>query len=389
MIDDLEDRLAAGGFTGVVADIVVVRVAVLGRGERDAELRLAGLVDEREPAGERARGPVTIVGGIAQRGYIRRVCGGLEIAGREGGRAAKAGSALDVGALDSECRVRRAGDRAAPKLQRGGLNRGSIRNAAGIEREDDAALFFRPGISVREAPDAAARSDVAFTPPKWVKLVRAGNVFTAYSSDGTAWTQAAVPETVSMTGTVYVGLVVCSHVAGGLNASTFTNVSVAAGAPVAPEIGVSGNSQSIADGDTSPQAGDNTDFGSADITTGTVLKDFNIQNTGTATLNSIAVTTANSEFGLPTAPPSTIAAGGNANFTIAFNHTATGLRTATLNIASDDSDENPYNFSIQGTGTSSTTVTFESVAAEDGWVRESTETSNVGGSNNSTLPGGD
>ena len=41
---------------------------------------------------------------------------------------------------------------------------------------------------------------------------------------------------------------------------------------------------------------------------------------------------------------------GTAPFQVTFTPSATGLRTATLSIANDDSNENPYDFAIQGTG---------------------------------------
>jgi hypothetical protein len=44
-------------------------------------------------------------------------------------------------------------------------------------------------------------------PPRWIKLVRSGNVFTAsLSADGVTWTQVHTPQTVTMTSTVRVGL---------------------------------------------------------------------------------------------------------------------------------------------------------------------------------------
>ncbi|MGH8017929.1 MAG: choice-of-anchor D domain-containing protein, partial [Opitutaceae bacterium] len=141
----------------------------------------------------------------------------------------------------------------------------------------------------------------------------------------------------------------------------------------APEVNVTGAGLNILDGDTTPQTADGTAFGSADITSGTVQKVFNIQNTGSATLSSIAVTTTNSEFGLLTAPPTTIAAGGNANFTIAFNPTATGLRAATLSFTNNDANENPYNFSLQGTGTSSGVIADDLGAARGGVLTNATD----------------
>jgi uncharacterized repeat protein (TIGR02543 family) len=47
--------------------------------------------------------------------------------------------------------------------------------------------------------------------PYWVKLVRSGNTFTGYvSGDGVTWTQVGT-STISMTSSVYIGLVVTSH----------------------------------------------------------------------------------------------------------------------------------------------------------------------------------
>jgi glucose/arabinose dehydrogenase/regulation of enolase protein 1 (concanavalin A-like superfamily) len=69
--------------------------------------------------------------------------------------------------------------------------------------------------------------------PYWVRLVRSGNVFTAYSSpNGTTWTTLG-SATISMTANVYVGLPVTSHNNGALCVATFTNVSVSGGTAAA------------------------------------------------------------------------------------------------------------------------------------------------------------
>ncbi len=63
--------------------------------------------------------------------------------------------------------------------------------------------------------------------PYWVRLVRAGNVFTAYeSANGTSWTAIGTAQTITMATNVYVGLVVVSKDNAELNTSTFTNVTV-------------------------------------------------------------------------------------------------------------------------------------------------------------------
>jgi hypothetical protein len=134
--------------------------------------------------------------------------------------------------------------------------------------------------------------------------------------------------------------------------------------PQDPEVGVKGNGASITDGDSTPAVADNTDFGSTSITGGTVSHTFTIENTGTSALNltgtpkvSIGGTHA-ADFTVTAQPSSPVAAtNGTTTFTIQFDPSATGTRTATVSIANDDCDENPYNFSIQGSVNPDYTVT--------------------------------
>ena len=62
------------------------------------------------------------------------------------------------------------------------------------------------------------------------------------------------------------------------------------------------------------------------------------------------------------------AGGGTSTFTVEFDPSGVGLRTATITIANDDPSENPYNFDIQGTGRGSTfwTDDFETTAPSQG-----------------------
>ncbi len=124
------------------------------------------------------------------------------------------------------------------------------------------------------------------------------------------------------------------------------------------EMNVTGNSTTIVDGDSEPSTSDHTDFGTVTVSSGTQDRTFTIQNTGSATLTlsgspKVAVGgTHAADFTVTSQPSSPVAASGSTTFTVQFDPSASGTRTATLSIANDDSDENPYNFSIQGTGNS-------------------------------------
>lgn len=123
-----------------------------------------------------------------------------------------------------------------------------------------------------------------------------------------------------------------------------------------PEMNVQGNATTIADGDATPTTADWTDFGSVTVAnSGT--RTFTIQNIGNQTLNIGAITIGGAnagEFTVTTLPAATLAAGASTTFVVTFIPGATGTRSATISIANDDSDENPYNYSIQGTGASNT-----------------------------------
>ena len=126
-----------------------------------------------------------------------------------------------------------------------------------------------------------------------------------------------------------------------------------------PEIDISGNGMSIVDGDTTPSALDDTDFGGPLVTGGTTTREYTITNNGPDTLNlsggspfvTISGGTAPGDFTVTVPPSSTVAdSGGTTPFTIEFNPSDIGLRTATVSVSSDDPDESPYTFDIQGTG---------------------------------------
>ena len=104
-------------------------------------------------------------------------------------------------------------------------------------RESNAAdaryafVFVGPNTLGYEVRTAAARASSGASygsgsAPKWLKLVRAGNVFTAFASDdGVAWKQLGTLQTMPMSATARAGLAVTAHNDAALNLSTFENVS--------------------------------------------------------------------------------------------------------------------------------------------------------------------
>ena len=124
----------------------------------------------------------------------------------------------------------------------------------------------------------------------------------------------------------------------------------------APEIAVLGNELTVPDEDTSPNSVDGTDFGEAIVGGSSIIHAFNIINKGTAILNltgtpSVTVSGANADdFSIIEQPGSSVAINGTTSFRVAFNPSSEGLREATITIPNNDSNENPYNFAIAGTG---------------------------------------
>ncbi len=133
-----------------------------------------------------------------------------------------------------------------------------------------------------------------------------------------------------------------------------------------PEMDVQGNSTSITDGDTSPSKTDHTDFGSVTVAGGTVERTFTIENTGfnelilSGTPKVIVSGTNAADFTVTLQPTSPVAgSGGTTTFKVQFDPSDYGLREAAISIANNDTNEAPYNFSIQGTGATDFIITVQ------------------------------
>ena len=133
---------------------------------------------------------------------------------------------------------------------------------------------------------------------------------------------------------------------------------MATATPTGPEIDVQGGSPpvSIVNGDITPSPADHTDFGGIKAAgTNIVYRTFSILNTGDAPLvldpvSPVTVSSPGGDFSLSSGPASPVAAGGSATFTVAFDPITRMTVTATVTILSNDADESPYFFLIQGEG---------------------------------------
>lgn len=126
----------------------------------------------------------------------------------------------------------------------------------------------------------------------------------------------------------------------------------------------------ITDGDATPSTSDHTDFGPVAVASGTLSRTFTINNTGNGSLylygTPIVVKSGTNAVDFTITQPSSATLAeltGTISFTVEFNPSGAGLRTAELSISNNDSDENPYNFSIQGTDIDMPTVITASVSS--------------------------
>lgn len=118
----------------------------------------------------------------------------------------------------------------------------------------------------------------------------------------------------------------------------------------APEMDVQGNANSIVDGDVTPSIIDFTDYGTTSVGIG-VTRTYFVFNTGNVNLNLGLITFSGAnpgDFSVTTAPSVIVAPGGNTSFVVTFTPPSIGTKTATISIVNNDSNENPYNYNLQG-----------------------------------------
>ncbi len=117
----------------------------------------------------------------------------------------------------------------------------------------DGKLKFRRRTTVGGTTLSDGPSAGSVSMPYWVKLTRAGNIFTAYrSADGSTWTQTGPTLTLSLPATLRVGLVALrSGAAAPATIARFGNIAVTAREWASDDVGAVGTPGSFSPGSTS------------------------------------------------------------------------------------------------------------------------------------------
>ena len=148
---------------------------------------------------------------------------------------------------------------------------------------------------------------------------------------------------------------------------------------ISQEIDVYGNGVLIIDGGAgTPNLTNNTYFGSTNEQGGTITKTFTIRNVaalGNLNIGSFTIGGVNAtDFSVTVLPVSPILPlVGVTTFQVTFNPSALGVRNATISFVNNDSNENPFNFNLRGSGTNyptqSHTVYYENFEETNGgWI---------------------
>ncbi len=136
-----------------------------------------------------------------------------------------------------------------------------------------------------------------------------------------------------------------------------------------PEFDLTGNTQPVISGSTVPAFANHTFYDYQNVATGTIDRTYTIHNTGSSALTVGALTiTGSTDFTLVSPPAASVGIGGTSNFTIRFNPSSIGLKSASVSIINNDFNENPYTFNISGYGVDYTPCNYgviENIALQD------------------------
>ena len=117
--------------------------------------------------------------------------------------------------------------------------------------------------------------------------------------------------------------------------------------PTGPEVSVRGNGVSIVDGDTTPALFDHTDFGVAVQNQAAPVRVFTVSNIGPAALT-LGPVSVPAGFTLVEPLATTLAPGATDTFTVQLGSATLGTYGGEISFATNDPNENPFNFTIEG-----------------------------------------
>ncbi len=114
-----------------------------------------------------------------------------------------------------------------------------------------------------------------------------------------------------------------------------------------PEVAVLGNNANIADGDTSAESADGTNFGSFSQGASAVTRSFTVKNSGTGTLTTSGLVVPTG-FTLVEPLATSIAPNSSDTFSVRLDTNSVGTKTGDIRFTTNDADEPVFNFSVTG-----------------------------------------
>lgn len=201
--------------------------------------------------------------------------------------------------------------------------------------------------------------------------------------------------TVNQSGPVRVRIIFASGLeAGNAFRINIDNLSICDYVGATKDIEVFGNATTIFNNSVTVSENNNTNFNSAFfVGDAPIVKTFVVTNNGTGTLNLSSLSLSSTAFFTVTSPLSSIAlaTGQSASFTITFNSSSTGLKTATVTLSSDDPLDPTFNFLVSAKVYNYTRCTLlpASIIAQNDFDSNVAYIYTVGGTNtNNTVAGG-
>lgn len=137
------------------------------------------------------------------------------------------------------------------------------------------------------------------------------------------------------------------------NESPFTFKVRGNGTDANPGIRVTGdNNTAFTSGQTATSAANGTDMGEVNTASGTAVRFFHIENTGTGVLTLNTISSNNSFFTTGASGSTSVNPGDSTDFSVTFDPLNAGVFTATISITSNVSGSSPFTFRVTGEGVS-------------------------------------